>query len=190
MIQKFIVEETAELIYDSDKIDEWTSKCEELGLSHQIALAKGEGKSPIPFEYMNTVSERVYETLCPKKESYKTYHKTAIPLEVLSLIALAEKEQYFEKIEIWYDDKTPDPLAVGYVKEGTYSFKKYSIARWGDVLKPFEALKEKAIEVYRNSSLISLKKKLSETQNKLENVDVNTAMYFDAQNQSYDVIGF
>jgi len=128
MVQKFIVEEATELIYDSDKIEEWKVKCEELGLTKQIALANGD-KSPIPFEYMNTVSERVYETLCPTKQNYREYHKTAIPLEVLSLIALSEKEKYFDKIEIWYDDKTPDPLAVGYVKEGQYSYKKYSIAR-------------------------------------------------------------
>lgn len=189
MVQKFIVEEATELIYDSDKIQEWREKCEELGLEKQIALANGD-KSPIPFEHMNTVGERVYETLCPKKETYKMYHKTAIPLEVLSLIALSEKEGYFEKIEVWYDDKTPDPIAVGYVKEGAYSYKKYAIARWGDVLKPFDELKEKAISVYRNSSLLSLKKKLQETQSKLENVDLNTQLYFDAQNQSYDVIGF
>jgi hypothetical protein len=189
MVQKFIVEESAELIYDSDKIKEWKEKCEELGLSKQIALANGD-KSPIPFEYMNTVSERVYATLCPSMEDYRQYHKTAIPLEVLSLIALSEKEHYFERIEIWYDDKTPDPIAVGYVKASEYSHKKYSIARWGDALVPFDELKEKAICVYRNSSLLNLKRKLSDTQNKLDNIDTNTALYFDAQAQGYDVIGF
>lgn len=189
MVQKFLVEEATELIYDSDKIEEWKVKCEELGLTQQIALANGEA-SPIPFECMNTVSERVYETLCPKKENYKQYHKTAIPLEVLSLIALSEKERYFEKIEIWYDDKTPDPLAIGLVKEGSYSYKKYTIARWGDVLKPFEDLKEKAIRVYTTSKTLELRKKISEAQRMLENIDLNTAMYFDAQIQSYDVSGF
>lgn len=189
MIQKFLVEEATELIYDSDKIEEWKTKCEELGLVQQIALANGD-KSPIPFECMNTVSERVYETLCPTKVNYKTYHKTAIPLEVLSLIALAEKEKYFEKIEIWHDDKTPDPLAVGYVKEGAYSYKKYAIARWGDVLRPFEELKSTAIRVYQNSKIIELRKKIADYNRMLEDITINTERYFDAQAQSYDVSGF
>lgn len=188
MVQKFIVEESAELIYDSEKIDEWKAKCEELGLTEQLALSTP-GKSPIPFESMNTVSNRVYTTLCPAKVKYKTYRKTAIPLEVLSLIALAEKEHYFEEIEIWYDDKTPDPLAVGILKAQTWDREMFLIARWGDVLRPFEELKEKAMQIYKNTSLLNLRKNLAETNEKIANIDNNVALYFDAQVESYHVTG-
>lgn len=81
MVQSFLVEESKELIYDTDSIEEWKAKCELLGLDNQLALSKPD-KSPIPFEFMNTASMRVYETLCPAKEDYKSYRKTAIPLEV------------------------------------------------------------------------------------------------------------
>ena len=186
MIQSFLVEETKELIYDSEKIDEWKSKCEELGLSEQLALAEP-GKSPVPFEHMNTVGRRVYETICPQKTDYKKYSKTAIPLEVLSLIALSEKEHYFKEIQIWYDDKSPDPLAVGLINKEPWLVDHYLIARWGDVLRPFDELKEKAIKVYKNSSLLNLRRTLAETNEKIANIDNNVALYFDAQIESYSV---
>lgn len=47
MVQTFLVEESKELIYDDEKLNEWKQKCEELGLSEQLALANPE-KSPIP----------------------------------------------------------------------------------------------------------------------------------------------
>lgn len=189
MVQTFLVEETKELIYDSEAITEWKEKCEQLGLSKQLALATGDA-SPIPFECMNTVSYRVYGTLCPAKQCYFEYNKTAIPLEVLSLIALAEKEKYFKKIEIWYDDKTPDPIAVGLVKDGEYGYIHYILARWGDVLRPFEELKNKAITVYKNSKTIELRKKITEANRLLEDIDINVDRYFDAQADGYDVCGF
>lgn len=191
MVQSFLVEESTELIHDSEKLEEWKNKCEELGLTEQLELTS-ENKSPIPFEAMNTVSLRVYETLCPAKVDYKSYKKTTIPLEVLSLIHLSVNENYFNGIEIWYDDKAPDPLAVGFLQSGgQYSHKDYFlIARWGDVLKPFEKLKELAIKRYTNSSRLSLKKKVADTEQLLNNVENNAALYFDAQAEYYQVVGF
>lgn len=188
MVQTFVIEETEELIYDSDKIQEWKEKCEALGLSEQLALANPD-KSPVPFECMNTVSQRVYGTLCPAKLDYKKYGRTPIPIEILSLIALSEKEGYFNAIQIWYDDKSPDPLAVGRIGN-EWSGKLYLIGRWGDVLRPFEELKEMAITVYTRVESLKLKANISDLQHKLENINVNTARYFDAQAESYDVIGF
>ncbi len=167
MVQTFIVEETSELIFDNDKLDEWKEKCSELGLSKQLELAEVKS-SPIPFEFMNSVTLRVYETLCPLKTKYQDYSKTPIPIEVLSLIALSEKESYFNRIEIWYDDKTPDPLVVGFKEVSQYNHDKYLIARWGDVLRPFAELKEKAITVFKNSSRIRLQRQISEYETKLK----------------------
>lgn len=135
--------------------------------------------------------QRVYATLCPQMVDYKKYTKTAIPLEVLGLIHLSINEGYFTDIEIWYDDKTPDPLAVGLIKTSQYSIKDtFLMARWGDVLKPFEELKAQAIKVYTNSSKIKLQQRLVETQNFLSNVELNSERYFDVQAESYQVTGF
>lgn len=190
MVQTFLVEEAKELIYDSDKIQEWKNKCNELGLDGQLELASSD-KSPVPFEFMNTVTLRVYETLCPQKENYKRYNKTAIPLEVLSLIALSVQENYFTDIQIWFDDKTPDPLAVGLIrnKDG-YSNTYYTIARWGDVLRPFDELKEKAISVYRRSAEIKLKSKMADVKSKIDQLESNVMGYFDCTVDDYTVVGF
>lgn len=190
MIQTFVVEESKELIYDSEKIDEWKEKCAELGLEAQLKLAKPD-KSPVPFECMNTVQLRVYETMCPARQEYKKYGRTAIPLEVLSLIALSEKENYFDKIEIWFDDKAPDPIAVGCIKQDDgWSWFYYPIARWGDVLRDFEQLKNMAIGRYFNSQTITLTGKIADLQSKLTHLATNTQRYFDAQVEQYEVIGF
>lgn len=190
MVQTFIVQEAEELIYDSEKIDEWKAKCEELGLHDQLALAKKE-KSPVPFDCMNTVAIRVYETLCPAKVNYKKYNRTAIPLEVLSLIALSEKEGYFDDLEIWYDDKSPDPLAVGIIKNPDgWTKKTYTIARWGDALADFNDLKQKAIAVFKNTTRITLNRKIADANALLSNIDINAEAYFDAQIEQYSVSGF
>lgn len=190
MVKSFLVEETTELIHDVDKLDEWKKKCEELGLDSQIALASPE-KSPIPFEHMNTVAVRVYETLCPAKVEFKRYQKTAIPLEVLALIQLSVNENYFDEIQIWYDDKSPDPLAVGIKKNGSsWNHDFYTIARWGDALKPFEKLKDLAIKRYAASAKLSIKKRIAEYSRRLNDLDINTERYFDGQGDTYEVVGY
>jgi hypothetical protein len=191
MVQTFVVEESKELIYDNDKLQEWKEKCELLGLDKQIALTTKQA-SPIPFEVMNTVSRRVYETICPTKVRYAEYGKTAIPLEVLSLIHLSENESYFKEIQIWYDDKSPDPLAVGIKQKSKYEWDNelYLIARWGDALRPFDELKKMAVKIYTATTKLTLKKKISDAQHKLENLELNTQLYFDAQAEAYDVSPF
>ena len=42
----------------------------------------------------------------------QNYNITPIPVEILDLIALAQKENYFSKIEVWYDDKNQIPLLL------------------------------------------------------------------------------
>lgn len=75
MVQTFVIEETKDLIYDSENLDKWKKKCEDLGLTKQLSLSSPE-KSPIPFQYMNTAQKRVYETLCPQSVQFGDYDKT------------------------------------------------------------------------------------------------------------------
>lgn len=182
MVQTFVIEETKTLIYESESIDQWKEKCDALGLDKQLALTQP-GKSPVPFEFMNTVSKRVYETICPAKVEFKDYDKTPIPLEVLGLIKLCVDEKYFSKIEIWYDDKSPDPLAIGRKSKDSYTWNDdfYLIARWGDVLRPFEELKSKAIAIFTNSKRIEYRRNIVENEAKLKTVEEDVLAHFDAQ---------
>jgi hypothetical protein len=191
MVQSFLVEEAKNLIFEGDALEEWKQKCADLGLDGQLALTS-EDKSPIPFDAMNEVALRVYGTLCPAKVDYRKYRRTAIPLEVLSLIHLSVNEKYFAGIEIWHDEKSPDPLAVGFLQpNGEFTNKEFfMIARWGDVLRPFEKLKELALARYTKTSKLTLQGKIADLQQRLESLEINAARYFEAENQYYDVVGF
>jgi hypothetical protein len=112
VVETFVMEETAELIYDNEKLTKWKQLVQDLGLSGQELVHQPE-KSPIPYMFMNQNLINIAETLCPRKEHYKDYNATPIPLEILEHISLSVNEGYFEKIEIWYDDKTKDPFAIG-----------------------------------------------------------------------------
>ena len=112
IVETFVIEETAELIYDGEALENWNNLVSELGLKGQTEIVKPE-KSPITFMHLKKGLVNVFETLCPRKLAVENYNVTPIPVEVLKLIALARKDNYFSKIEIWYDDKSPDPVCVG-----------------------------------------------------------------------------
>ncbi len=111
---KIHFEETADLIHDNEALDKWGEIVSELGLSGQTKIVKKD-KSPIPFLWMNQTLVRVFETLCPTKVDIADYDKTPIPVELLELVKMSFDEKYFTKIEVWYDDKSVDPVIVGAV---------------------------------------------------------------------------
>lgn len=111
-VETFVIEETASLIYDNEKLDKWNDLVKDLNLKGQTKIIATE-KSPIPFMFIKTGMLKVFETLCPKKVDVTDYDITPIPLEILDLVALSVRESYFTKIQIWHDDKDPDPLCIG-----------------------------------------------------------------------------
>jgi hypothetical protein len=74
---------------------------------------------------------------------------------------MAERLKFFDKICIWYDDASPDPLVVGYIKMGNYEYVKHMIARFGDELLPFEELERKSINRLKKRMTDKLKSSLS-----------------------------
>jgi hypothetical protein len=148
-VEIYLEPELAEMVGNLEVTEEWKHLAESLGMEGQLNLIKpkSEGekdKNPSPYIHMNKKAERMFAILCPEVVAYKKYDKSTIPREVLKEIALAEKEQYFDKICIWYDDASPDPLVVGYIKTSSYECVKHMIARFGDELLPFEELEIKA----------------------------------------------
>lgn len=126
VVETFVIEETAELIYDNEKLDKWNELVKDLGLKGQTTIVTPE-KSPIPFMFIKTGMKSVFETLCPRKVDVAEYDVTPIPVEILDLVALSKREDYFTNVQIWYDDKDPDPLCVGVLgrfiihKKGTHN---------------------------------------------------------------------
>ena len=124
-VETYIIEETQELIYDNEKLDQWNSLVAQLGLTGQTKI-QAPDKSPIPFLHMKQSLVEVFSILCPRRVDIKAYDKTPIPVEILDLAALSVKEKYFNKIEIWYDDKTPDPACIGITGKWIVYRKNYS----------------------------------------------------------------
>lgn len=169
-VQLFIQQDTQELIYDGEKLDEWKKQIEELELEGQKDLCSGE-KSPIPFLFMKKPMIRMFEILCPEKVRVNKYDKSPIPMEALGAIALAQREEHFHKIEIWYDDKDPDPIAVGY-KDDSYSSDKYLIARWGAEKADMEELKTQATMRFMDQKKTELEEKIQDCKTNLEKIDI------------------
>src|SRR4051812_167808 len=118
MVELFLQPELEEIVIDADKKSEWEQKVKDLGLAGQLELTANSPKdSASPYTFMNQQMKIVFETICPTKMLVEKYNKTAIPIEVLSHIALCKQEGYFKKMEVWYDDKNPDPAVVGYVTD-------------------------------------------------------------------------
>jgi hypothetical protein len=111
-VETFIIEETESLIYDNAQLEKWHELVGRLDLKGQQKVAK-KGLSPIPFLYMNNILMKVCRTLCPSHTAIEDYDLTPIPMPVLDLVALSKKENYFQQIEIWYDEQSPDPFCVG-----------------------------------------------------------------------------
>ena len=175
-VEIYLEEETTELIHDSEKSGEWLSIVEKLGLNGQKEMSVDK-KSPVPFQFMNTVSCRVYETLCPTKMRVEQFNKGTIPLRALSVISLARDQNYFTKIEVWYDDVEKDPIAVGYLND-TYSSEKFIIARWGDELRSFAELKQLAINRWIDESKTALNEKMIKCNADMASLDLIAKRYF------------
>lgn len=112
VVETYLEPKVVNLIHDNDDLDRYNNLIKELGMNGQQNVTRPL-KSPIPFRYMNTSYVNIAKELCPRRVEFKLYDKSPIPLEILSLIKLAVDENYFEIIEIWYDEKTPDPFAIG-----------------------------------------------------------------------------
>ena len=112
IVETFIIEETEELIHDNEALDRWNELVDKLGLEGQTKIVSGD-KSPIPFMHMKQSIINTFKCLCPREVIVKEYDATPIPVEILDLVALSVNEDYFNKIEIWYDHETPDPVCVG-----------------------------------------------------------------------------
>jgi len=169
----YLIDEVQELITEPEKLEEWKAQVEKLGLTGQATLLDGKKeKSPIPFPLMNSKMDTVYKTLCPRTSSVKDYAGSAIPLRVLSVIALANQEQYFESIEVWSDDKAPDPIVVGIraVAGSTWQKAHYLMGRWGDELRSFPELVNLAKQRMLVEKTTEAKAKIADLKHKLDNI--------------------
>lgn len=189
VVETFLVEETINLIHDGEALQKWNDKVSELGLDGQKCVVAQE-KSPIPFMWMNAALISTFETLCPTKVIISKYNKTPIPVELLELVSMCIKENYFDGIKVWYNEKQKDPVIVGYkMKEGkkfgddwdseyTSYTERYLIGRWADVKSSIDELVKRAKNIFFRAETIRLKQEIRDRQRNLEDLETNIENIF------------
>lgn len=168
----FIEPELAEL-EQPEIAQQWFDIASELGLTNQLIHAdRSEEKKAPPYMHVDAKTGRIIMTLCPIQVSYQLYKASTIPLDVLKEIAKCEKNGWYSKICICYDDKSPDPFVLGFThNESKWQRDIHLIARWGAELMPFEMLEQKATERLRSTALRALKELEFKAKSAIEDVD-------------------
>lgn len=168
----FIEPELAEL-EQPEIAQQWFEIASELGLTNQLIHAdRSEEKKAPPYMHVDAKTGRIIMTLCPVQVEYANYKASTIPLDVLKEIAKCEKNGWYSKICICYDDKSPDPFVLGFThNESKWQRDIHLIARWGAELMPFEMLEQKAIERLRSTALRALKELEFKAKSAIEDVD-------------------
>lgn len=168
----FIEPELAEL-EQPEIAQQWFDIASELGLTNQLSHAdRSEEKKAPPYMHVDAKTGRIIMTLCPIQVSYQLYKASTIPLDVLKEIAKCEKNGWYSKICICYDDKSPDPFVLGFThNESKWQRDIHLIARWGAELMPFEMLEQKATERLRSTALRALKELEFKAKSAIEDVD-------------------
>jgi hypothetical protein len=183
VVETFLVEETIELIHDADKLEKWNRFVDSLGLKGQTSIVKTD-KSPVPFLWMNETLVNAFDTLCPKKVKIEEYNLQPIPLEILELVSLSKQENYFDLVQIWYNDDK-DPVCVGLIFSDSgsdwsreYNAKKYLIGRWADVKASLDTLIERARKLFIHTRTNELKTAIKSAQRQLDDIELDAARKF------------
>jgi hypothetical protein len=157
--------------------EEWGQLCTGLGLQKQLKkIGKVEGVAN-PYMKLDPRTERVYQMLCPRRELYTDYGAGTLPLEIVQEIHRCKENEWFAVMEIWYDDKSPDPFLVGY--DSKKGGNKFLIARWGDELLPFEQLVEKAINRYKEAYNWALNRLIMDCEGRKQDIEADIRTYID-----------
>lgn len=176
----YIEDEKVELLTQPD---EWCEKLKELeaaGLklrgqnaftpAVEVEEEKTEGPSSVvPFRKMTAEMVRVYKEVCPEHDEVTSFNKEPIPLKALGAIALAVKEKYFKKIEVWHSDHDPDPLVVGFLphpnKEYTWmDGGVYLLAQWGPEIEAYADARKRAMASWTERAKAAVKAEISRLQ--------------------------
>jgi hypothetical protein len=178
-VQIFQIDEVTDLSVP-EVTEQWKALVADLGLKGQTKLLSKETEevvsSPVPYVWMNKRLVNVITCLCPMKENIEKYAKTPIPLELLGHIKQAEMKGWFEKVEVWYDDKDPDPVLVGTARKDTYL-----IGRWGAENVTLSQLDEMATTRMKKECITKAKNKIGECEQAIAQIDQNVQKQLDGE---------
>jgi len=110
----------------------------------------------IPYRKMTLTERRVFEVLLPQHVELAKYDAGPIPLRVLQVAAHAVEIWDGEHVKVWHPTETryDDPILVA---TGEKADDLFLLARWGEVLAPFDAMLVQA----REALLIQWRQKIA-----------------------------
>lgn len=150
-VEIFLQDDFKDELIDSNILDEVNKIKQELNLSCGNQLSD---KSQIPYLWIDDYTQSCFRVLCPRSVKLSNY-TNQIPLEALKNAKQSMNENHFDWIEIWSNEKDPDPFMIGFVydssesreKQYTWRTNKYLIARWGSEKKPISELISDALNI-------------------------------------------
>lgn len=174
--------ENTGLILNEEELNEYKKLAGELGLDEFKP-----DKVPSVYTPINQVQIRALKALCPCTYKLKKYTRGTIPVEALQAVKFATDNEMFDVLEVWCDDKEPDPVIIGKSftnqsdRENDYTWNMHHtlIARWGDCSHELSELvdmaKERVKREYTEKAIV-LKEKINSF---LEHSDVFTNKFLE-----------
>lgn len=130
--------ENESLILNEEELADYHDLIESLGLKSSVAVE--DRKCPNVYQNLNEPTRKQLQAVCPRSVKIEEYVRTTIPLEVLRVYEFAKNNEMFDFYEIWYNDKAPDPMLIGFKyanekdkeEKRTWTGSWSLLARWGD----------------------------------------------------------
>lgn len=180
VVMTYELKENEDLMYVPEAATEWATMVEATGLKgQQKLLTKGTdgSKSPIPYLWLNARMINAFKVLCPRREDIEEYSKLPIPLIILGHVKQCQMKGYFKKLEVWFDDVSPDPLVIGIAdREDT---DVYLIGRWGAEDRSLEGLAAMAFDRKKKDILENAKKVIIEAQTVIASPDSEVSYFME-----------
>jgi hypothetical protein len=183
--------------YEAHEVEEQTiqdhEECigliESLGLIGQKELINPDKTNKFPYRKMTAEESFVYGLLLPKNCIIEEFKESQIPLRVLQIYAHAKTLEFFTSFEVLFSPNSDekDPVLIG-KKQGnsSWEFQRFLLARWGEVLEPFEELKIKVMKIYREQLKGKYTEAFQEAKSKLASLEEFTdEMLLSDKNKPY-----
>lgn len=183
--------ENESLILNEEELADYHALVESLGL--KAPVPEEEKKCPNVYQNLNNPVKTQLQAVCPRSSKIQDYVRTTIPLEVLRVYEFATKNNMFDEYEIWYNDKAPDPMLIGFKyaseKDKTEGRKWNGVytlmARWGDEALEMDELVKLGYQKIKQAINDKVEEVLFTCKHMQENPDMYVRKYINSNGFPY-----
>lgn len=170
VVTDFTVVEHADMV-TKEQADEYRRLAFEAGMTALVEQGD-EGKIAFGYPKMTNMQKNMFKLLVPTSITLDRYKHDVPPIEALGLISRANLTGQFEKILIHFNDKLPDPIAIGYAKE-----EAYLICAWGPEKVSDETLMARFDRVFKDKLAEACRKTIDDATQTANTVDAQREMW-------------